>query len=100
MSYSYSLKAPNKAAATAEAAAQFDKVQEAQPVHAHDRAAALAAAESALGLIAEPGELEEVSLSVSGWLSGQWQKDGTLSVVTGASISVSASITPTKVAAT
>lgn len=69
MSYSFNVKAANKVDAKTAVAAEFDKVVIAiQPVHAHDRAAALANANAAIDLLAEK-EGKDISVSVNGFLS-------------------------------
>ncbi|MCK1684228.1 hypothetical protein IVA87_33790 [Bradyrhizobium sp. 147] len=65
MSYSFSVKAPNKAAAKAAVAAEFDKVVASQPIHARDRAAALANAGAAIDALVDDEALH-VSVNLSG----------------------------------
>lgn len=51
-------------------AAAFDsQVLPGQPVHAHDRDAHLANVERQLALLPEPGDGQEYSVSMNGWLS-------------------------------
>ena len=66
MSYSFNVRAADKAAARAAVAAELDKVVEAQPLHSIDRIHAEAAADAFLDLIGDPGEGQEVSVSVNG----------------------------------
>lgn len=75
MSYSFSAKGATKAAAKAAVAAEFDKVIASQPVHAADKAAAIATAEAMIDVTREPAEGEEVRVSVSGYLQWQGQMD-------------------------
>lgn len=92
MSYSFSVRAADKAAARTAIAAELDKVEAQQPVHAHDRDVAEGAAGEVLDLIPDPeSDAEEVSVTVSGWV--QWK--GLLDqghTITGANVNVSASI--------
>lgn len=93
MSYSFNVRAATLAAAVTAVSAKFDEVVSAQPVHANDRDAAVAAATALTGLCVEPGENEEVSVSVSGWL--QWRAgDGAAEPheFIGGNVSVQASI--------
>jgi hypothetical protein len=77
MSYSIGpVRGATKALALAALAAAFDKtVLATQPDHAHDKEAHLASAERQLGLIGEPAENQDVSISMNGWLG--WTGDGT-----------------------
>jgi prefoldin subunit 5 len=93
MSYSFNVRAADKAAARAAVAAEFDKVVEQQPIHEADRAQAEATVEAMLGVIPDAGEGEEVLVSVSGYV--QWR--GTLGgaapvTITGANVSVGANV--------
>lgn len=74
MSYSFSIVASNKADAKDKIAAQFDDVVKNQPVHAIDRDAAQANAEAFLAVLADPSETQEISGSVSGYVS--WANEG------------------------
>jgi hypothetical protein len=69
MSYSFSAKGDDKAAALAAAAAQFDKMLEQQPVHTRDREAAMANLRAHLDLVEEPNEGEQVTISMHGSVS-------------------------------
>lgn len=72
-------------------AAELDKMVGQQPVHEHDQKQAQAVAETFLLLIGEPGEGQQVSVSVCGWL--QWNGGVTAPhEFTGANVNVSASI--------
>jgi len=87
MTYSFNVRAADKAAARAAVAAELDKVVEAQPIHAADRAQAAAAADAFLDLIGDPGEGQEVSVSVCGSVSRYGSE-----ALTSASFNVNASI--------
>lgn len=92
MSYGFNIRAATAAAAIAALPAKFDEVVAAQPIHERDRDAAVAAATSVIGLIGEPQDGQEISLSVSGYV--QWQVpmiDGKVDgPLTGASVSANA----------
>lgn len=68
MSYSFSLRAPTKAALLEAVGAEWDKIVSAQPIHAADRDAAVANITAQLGLI-EPREGKDFSLSANGYVS-------------------------------
>jgi len=69
MSYSFSIKAPNKEAARAAVEAQFDATVLAhQPIHARDRAAILANASAVIDLVADD-DTKDVTVSCNGYLS-------------------------------
>lgn len=94
MSYGFNFRAATKADAVAALAPKFDEVVAAQPVHAADRDIAIGAATAFINTLAEPGDGEEVSVSVSGSL--QWRVAVEAGAVpesfSGANVSVSASI--------
>ena len=69
MSYSISVRAVSVAAAALAVSAQLDEIVAQQPIHEADRAQALAATEAFLGLVREPGEGEEITVSLSGSVS-------------------------------
>lgn len=98
MSYSFNVRAADKAAARAAIAAELDKVVDQQPIHAADRDQAEANAAAALDVIPEPGEGQDISVSVNGYV--QWR--GVLNgeppaTITGVNISATAQITTTTV---
>lgn len=70
MSYSFSVRADNKAAAKAAAATEFDKVVVSQPVHDGDRVQALAVAGAFIDLLPDDTE-KDVALSLNGWINTQ-----------------------------
>lgn len=94
MSYGFSVRGATVALAAAAVASKFDEVVATQPVHAKDREGAIAAATTFAGLISEPGEGQEVMISVSG--SVGWQvpvEAGEIPAeLTTAGVSVSATI--------
>lgn len=74
MSYSFNVKAADKAAAKVAVEAKFDETVVAQqPVHARDRAAVLANANTVIDLLADD-ETKDVSVSCNGYVS--WSKGG------------------------
>lgn len=95
MSYSFGVKAPNKAAAKEAVAAKFDEVVASQPVHARDRAAVLANANAIIDLLADD-DTKDVAVSCNGYVS--WNSVGEWSPETAqfgsASIACSANYTP------
>lgn len=91
MSYSISTKAATKAEAKAAIAAKFDEtVLPSQPIHNHDRAAALATADTFVDLLGDD-ETKDVSVSLSGWVSWAGSIDSPNGFVC-ASVSASASL--------
>lgn len=92
MSYSFSLTAPNKAAAKAAVAAKFDEVVASQPIHARERSAALANAGAAIDALVDDEALH-VAVNLSG--SVGWRDQLTPSAdnpLTNVSMSASASL--------
>lgn len=91
MSYSFSVRAANRAAVMEKIGAELDKVVASQPMHANDRDRAFAAARSFVELLPESPEGQEIQVSVHG--SVGWKADGAdANVVTGAGVGVSASL--------
>ncbi len=94
MSYSFTVRAATKADALAAIGPKFDEVVSAQPVHAADREVAIATAAAIIGLVEEPAEGQELSVSVHGWLQwtyGSTDADTPPTEFTGASVGVSVS---------
>lgn len=91
MSYSFNVRAADKADACAKVAAELDKVVASQPIHQADRDPAQAAAEAFTALLGEPREGQEISVSVSGSAS-KWADGQQTETVTGAGVSISASL--------
>lgn len=91
MTYSFGIKAENKAAAKEAVAAKFDEaVVGSQPIHARDRAAVLTNAHAAIGLLADD-DTKDVAVSCGGYVS--WSGEGAESRLTSVSISCTASHT-------
>lgn len=67
MSYSFTVRAPSKAAAKDAVSAKFDEVIAIQPIHARDKAAALANAGTVIDLLADD-DTRDVSVSVAGYV--------------------------------
>lgn len=65
MSYSFNVRAADKASARELVAAELAKVVASQPIHEHDIAQAQAAADAFIGLVGEVDGLE-ISVSVNG----------------------------------
>jgi hypothetical protein len=70
MTYSFQIKAQTKEAAKAAVVAKFDDVIVLQPVHARDRAAVLANANSVIDLLGDSSS-KDVLVSVNGYVSAQ-----------------------------
>lgn len=92
MSYSISIRVAAVGLAAAALSAEFDKIVAQQPIHEADRAQALAVTEAYLGLIREPGEGEEISISLSGWVSTRGVE---AEAFTSAAVSVQVSVVQT-----
>lgn len=88
MSYSFNVRAVSAAEALVAVNDELDKVVKSQPVHAEDSGEAFATADMFVRKLHEPGEGEEVSVSVSGYLTKDYDSD-TLSSV---AVSVQAAI--------
>jgi hypothetical protein len=68
VSYAFSVKAPNKVEAKQLVADRMDDVVKSQPIHARDKAAAVAAAGAMIDLLADDADMH-VSVSVNGYVS-------------------------------
>lgn len=86
MSYSFTLRAANKADAKAAIEAKVTEVVAQQPVHAADQAAILANAQAILDLLPESKEGCEIGVTMNGYVSGTWQGNA-LEELTQASVS-------------
>ncbi|MET4190686.1 MULTISPECIES: hypothetical protein [unclassified Bradyrhizobium] len=76
MSYSFNVKAASKDEAKAVVAAEFDKVVSQQPIHARDKAAALANANAVIDLLApEAPEGHMIAVACNGYVG--WRGDTT-----------------------
>ena len=93
MSYSFAVRAATKAEAREKIAAEFDRVDVAQPCHVTDRAAAQAAAFAFVDFL-QDDETKDVQVSVNGSLGGTWQPDNTITNLTQANVGVFASLVP------
>jgi hypothetical protein len=91
MSYSFGVRAANKAEALAAVAAKFDEIIAQQPPHAADRAAVLANAGAVLDLLA-PDDTKDVVVSLNGYVS--WANPDDVTQLTAAAVSASAGYTP------
>jgi hypothetical protein len=87
MSYSFQVKAPNKAAAKEAVTAKFDEIVTQQPIHARDRAAVLANAGAVIDHLAD-NDSKDVVVSCNGCVS--WPS-GTVEEAQLSSVSVAAS---------
>jgi hypothetical protein len=90
MSYSFIVRAPDKLEARTMVAAEFDKVVQAQPIHAADRAQAMAAVGAYLDLLVDDDSMN-VQVNVHGSLT--WLTEAPASLIS-ASVGVSALLTP------
>ena len=94
MSFSFSVRGATVAAVVAAATAKMDEAVAAQPSHAADRDAVVAAAKAYAGMLGKPEKgTQEIMLNIHGSLSGAW--DGsTITRTTGAAIGVQAALAP------
>lgn len=90
MSYSFLIKTPTKAQAVEQVAAKFEQIAVTQSCHHQDRQQALAAATAFINLLPDD-PAKDVSVSVSGSLSGVWER-GELIAMTAAQLSLNASL--------
>lgn len=89
MSYSFNVRAANKADAIAAVEVEFDKVVAGQPVHARDRAAVLANVNAVIDLLADD-DTKDISVTCGGYVSWQSAEPPEQVPLTSASISASA----------
>lgn len=95
MSYSFNVQGASKASAKEAVAAKFDEVVASQPIHARDKAAALANANAVIDLLVDDAT-HEISVSVNGYVG--WQevlRDDGSNPLRAASVSASASYVTT-----
>lgn len=90
MSYSFTVRAPDKRAAKQAVEDEFNKVVSFQSCHLRDREQALTVASAFIDLVDEDPS-RDVQVSMSGYLSGTWDGSDIKSVTT-ANVSVSASL--------
>lgn len=70
MSYSFHIKAADKASAVEQVKSEFERIRTSQPAHDADAEQAIAACEAFLGVIHDPaGDGEEILLNVHGSIS-------------------------------
>ena len=91
MSYSFSVKAATKAEAKAAVEAEFDKVVASQPIHARDKAVALANASAVIDLLMDVPADKLVSVSVNGYVGWMVDQEGK-QPLNSASVSAGASL--------
>lgn len=88
MSYNFSIRAADKAAAKAQVAEKVAEVVHSQPVHAVDQSAILANANAFIDMLPEAKEDHEIAGNLSGYVSGEWA-NGELVELTSARIEAS-----------
>lgn len=88
MSYSLGVRATTKEAVKAAVRAKFAEIVAGQQCHARDQAAALAAADAQVDLLADD-DTKDVVVSMNGSLTGQWSGSD-VTRIEGASVSVNA----------
>lgn len=88
MSYRFEFAAASREQAKQQIAQQFDAIEAEQPAHSLDRAQAAAAADAFLAACPEPGEKQQLYVSMYGSLNYQ-REPVTAAGVLGASVSVS-----------
>lgn len=73
MSFSFNVRVASASLVLAAVTTKLDDVITSQPIHEHDKAAALATVEALTALVGEPKEGEELSVSVNGsiWKTGE-----------------------------
>jgi hypothetical protein len=75
MSYSFNVRSPSHAAAKVAVSGELDRVIQAQPIHARDRAVTETAVANLITLTHEPGEGQELHVSVAGSCYGREGQD-------------------------
>lgn len=90
MGYSFTIKAPTKAAALAAVAEKVNEIVASQPVHERDRPAILANAQALVGLLHDEQD-QDVCVACTGYLSWKDPAQPTAAEVTTAVITCSAS---------
>ncbi|CAL77434.1 hypothetical protein BRADO3657 [Bradyrhizobium sp. ORS 278] len=98
MSYSFNIRATSKVSAKSAVAAAFDNVVVSQPIHARDKAAALANASAVIDLLADDApEGHLIAVSCNGYVG--WREvllaDGS-NPLNAASVSAQASYMPSE----
>jgi hypothetical protein len=94
MSYNFTVRAKSASLALLAVNAQLQAIAAAQPPHKLDHDHILKNAASALGMLAEAGEGQEVVIQLNGYLSGKldWSGTGAPQEISAASICASASL--------
>jgi len=90
MSYNFSVRGANRAEVLERVGLELDKVKDAQPMHAHDRDQALAAAKAFIEILPDSLEGHEIQVYMHGsvgWHQGRAEEPN---VITGAGVGVSA----------
>lgn len=90
MSYSFGIRAATKALALEAVAAKLQEVATAQQCHQRDQQQALQAAQSFINLLPDD-ESKDVSVTMSGYLTGAWQGSDVVEI-SGAAVNVSAGL--------
>ena len=92
MSYSFSVRGTTKANVMEKAAAEFDKVVAAQPIHSADRAHAQSAVAGLVSVLPDGNDKQDIYVSVSGSVGWTGERGTADQVLASASLNVSASL--------
>jgi hypothetical protein len=98
MSYSFNVKAATKDEAKAAVVVGFDQVVANQPVHAADKAAVLANANTIIDLLGD-NDAKDISVSCNGWVQWQSTSSDGIDTFTGVSVGCTASHVDRQIAA-
>lgn len=90
MSYSFTVRAPNKTAAKAAVVEKFDQAVGNQKCHERDRAQALAAADAFVDLVADD-DSKDVYVNMAGSLQGTWEGSD-VTRISSANLSITAAL--------
>lgn len=90
MSYSFTVRAPNKADAKTAVAAKLAEVAAQQMCHERDKAQAQAAADAFVDVLTDDAD-KDIVVNMSGYLTGQWQGSD-VTRIEGASVNVNAGL--------
>ena len=88
MSYSFTVRAPNKAEARLAVASKFDEAIGHQVCHQRDKVQALSAAYAFIDLLSDD-DSKDINVNMSGSLSGTWSGSD-VTVISVANVSISA----------
>lgn len=94
MSYSFNVRAENRASVLEKIGAELDNVVSGQPMHSNDREQAFAAAKAFVELLPETKEGHVISVSMHGSVGWTQGHDEAPNEITGAGVGVSASLQP------